>query len=45
MGRLITYQWEQVPGGTPVQLSGASTDTATFTAPDVGPAGETLIFN
>ena len=43
-GTITTYQWEQLPGGTPVQLSGASTDTATFTAPDVGPAGETLIF-
>jgi hypothetical protein len=43
-GTIITYQWEQVPGGTPVQLSGASTDTATFTAPDVTAAGETLTF-
>jgi len=38
---ITTYLWEQVPGGTLVQLAGASTATATFTAPDVD---ETLTF-
>ena len=37
---ITTYQWAQT-AGTLVQLSGASTATATFTAPDVD---ETLIF-
>ena len=43
-GTIASYLWEQLPGGTPVQLSGAPTDTATFTAPDVAVAGETLTF-
>jgi hypothetical protein len=43
-GTTLTYLWEQLPGGTPVQLSGASTATPTFTAPDVGPNGEILTF-
>jgi hypothetical protein len=37
---ITTYQWVQT-AGTPVQLAGGSTATATFTAPDVD---ETLIF-
>ena len=42
-GTIASYQWAQT-GGTAVTLSGASTDTATFTAPDVAAAGETLVF-
>jgi hypothetical protein len=39
----LSYQWTQ-PSGTTVILSGAATATATFTAPDVSSAGETLTF-
>jgi hypothetical protein len=39
----LTYQWMQT-AGTTVTLTGAATDMATFTAPDVGPSGETLTF-
>jgi len=43
-GTIATYLWEQVTG-TPVTFPGASTTpTVTFTAPQVGPAGETLTF-
>ena len=43
-GTIISYLWEQLPGGTQVLLSGASTATASFTAPPVTAAGETLMF-
>ena len=42
-GPIASYTWIQ-QSGTPVQLAGASTDTANFTAPDVTAAGETLTF-
>lgn len=38
-----SYQWTQT-GGTPVSLSGASEVNPTFTAPEVGIAGEVLTF-
>ncbi|MCY1020112.1 Ig-like domain-containing protein [Pyxidicoccus sp. MSG2] len=41
-GDSLTYQWVQV-SGTPVALSGATTATATFTAPETV-SGETLSF-
>ena len=40
---IISYLWEQVPVPT-VMLTNAATDTASFTAPDVGAAGATLTF-
>jgi len=43
-GTIISYLWEQLPGGTQIPLSGASTATASFTAPPVTAAGETLMF-
>jgi len=42
-GSIVSYLWEQ-ESGTAVTLTGDSTSTATFTAPDVGLAGETLRF-
>jgi hypothetical protein len=42
-GTVVSYLWEQVPAAT-VTLTNAATDTATFTAPDVGSAGATLTF-
>jgi hypothetical protein len=42
-GAIVSYLWEQT-GGTAVTLTNASSDTATFTAPDVAAAGETLTF-
>jgi hypothetical protein len=42
-GTIASYLWEQLTGIT-VTLSGASTDTATFTAPQVDSAVETLTF-
>jgi hypothetical protein len=41
---LLTYQWTQTTGPA-VTLSGSNTALPTFTAPTVGPAGETLVFN
>jgi len=40
---LLTYDWMQV-SGTPVNLSDAASATPSFTAPQVGPGGETLVF-
>jgi len=40
----LTYAWEQIPGGTAVTLSGAGTDSPSFTAPYVALGGETLSF-
>ena len=42
-GTIVSYAWKQT-AGTPVNLTGAGTATPTFTTPDVGPAGEILIF-
>jgi hypothetical protein len=39
----LTYRWTQV-GGPPVVLSSETAAEITFTAPEVGPAGETLSF-
>lgn len=39
----LTYRWVQTTGST-VPLSGANTALLSFTAPLVGPAGETLTF-
>ena len=41
-GTIVSYRWRQT-SGTPVALSGASTQTASFTAPDVD-ADEELVF-
>jgi len=43
-GGPLTYSWAQT-GGPTITLSGAGTVTATFTAPDVGQAGEDLSFS
>ena len=43
-GAPLTYSWVQLPGGTPVSLTGANTSTPFFTAPKVAPGGETLAF-
>ena len=43
-GEALTYAWTQT-GGTTVTLTGANTATPSFTAPDVGPAGEQLTFS
>lgn len=42
-GDALTYAWTQT-AGTPVVLAGAGTQSATFTAPLVGPAGDNLQF-
>ena len=42
-GTIATYAWVQT-AGTAVTLTNADTATATFTAPDVAVAGETLTF-
>ena len=42
-GDTLTYEWMQV-GGTPVNLTGATTATPTFIAPVVGSDGEDLTF-
>jgi hypothetical protein len=39
----LTYKWTQ-KSGTTVVLKGENTATPSFTAPEVAPAGETLIF-
>ena len=44
-GDPLSYLWEQVLDGSPlVQLAGATTPQATFTAPGVAVGGETLTF-
>jgi hypothetical protein len=43
-GAITSYAWEQQPQGTQVTLSGGSTATATFTAPEVDTNGEVLTF-
>jgi uncharacterized membrane protein len=43
-GAIVDFLWEQTSTGTKVTLSGAATDTATFTAPAVAAAGEVLTF-
>jgi PKD domain/Bacterial pre-peptidase C-terminal domain len=40
----LTYYWTQLPGITPVALTGADTASPFFTAPDVALGGETLAF-
>jgi len=42
-GNEVTYFWEQLSGPT-VTLSSATDSKPTFTAPDVGPGGATLVF-
>ena len=42
-GSIASYQWQQIDGLT-VQLSHAGTQRASFAAPNVGMAGETLTF-
>ena len=42
-GSIASYQWRQIDGLT-VQLSQAGTQRASFAAPNVGMAGETLTF-
>jgi hypothetical protein len=42
-GDPLTYEWTQV-SGTPVTLSDAATAMPGFTAPDVEPGGERLVF-
>ncbi len=43
-GDVVSYSWVQLPGGTPVVLTGANTARPTFTAPIVPIGGETLSF-
>jgi lysophospholipase L1-like esterase len=43
-GGNLSFQWEQT-GGTIVVLSSLTIERPTFTAPDVGPSGETLTFH
>jgi hypothetical protein len=43
-GTIASYSWRQTAGTTSVTLSDASSATPTFTAPEVGPEGETLTF-
>jgi predicted RNA-binding protein with TRAM domain len=40
---IASYLWTQI-GGTPVTLSNTTAVQPTFTAPDVGPSGESLTF-
>jgi len=42
-GSIVAYAWEQIDGPT-VQIYNSGAKTATFTAPNVGIAGETLTF-
>ena len=42
-GEIASYQWTQT-GGTSVTLSGATAESPTFTAPDVGTGGTSLTF-
>jgi hypothetical protein len=41
---IASYLWTQLPGGTTVTLSDPTAAQPTFTAPDVGPSGESLTF-
>ena len=43
-GTTITYLWEQMPGTAVLDFAGTTTNTATFTAPDIATAAETLTF-
>jgi lysophospholipase L1-like esterase len=43
LGKNLSFQWEQTTGSTVVMSDPTSVQT-TFTAPDVGPSGETLTF-
>lgn len=43
-GAVQSYQWQQTAGSPTVNLSGANTATATFTAPPVGSGGVDLAF-
>ncbi len=42
-GRIVSYSWQQIDGRS-VPLSNSNSKNASFTAPDVGIAGETLRF-
>jgi len=42
-GSIVSYSWEQVDGPT-AQINNSGLKSATFTAPDVGIAGDTLTF-
>jgi len=44
LGKNLSFQWEQT-AGTIVVMSDPTSVQPTFTAPDVGPSGETLTFN
>jgi lysophospholipase L1-like esterase len=44
LGKNLSFQWEQTTGTT-VVMSDPTSVQPTFTAPDVGAAGETLTFN
>jgi hypothetical protein len=44
LGDTITYEWQQIGQGPIVALSDPTAEQPTFTAPNVGPDGETLIF-
>jgi hypothetical protein len=43
LGKNLSFQWEQT-AGTTVVMSDPTSVQPTFTAPDVGPSGETLTF-
>jgi len=43
-GMIISYFWQQQPGGSPVILSDSTVVKPTFTAPNVGIGGEILTF-
>ena len=43
-GTIVSYLWEQIAGVAALNFSGTTTSIATFTAPLVGTAGETLTF-
>jgi len=42
---VLTYQWTHILGPAPVSLTGANSASPTFTAPTVGPAGDTIVFD
>ena len=44
VGDIVSYQWEQLSGPSPVTLSDPTAVAPTFTAPDVGPEGASLEF-
>jgi PKD repeat protein len=43
-GGIVSYQWKQI-GSPAVTLSNTASSRSTFTAPNVGPDGASLIFN